>query len=135
MKDSPPPPRSPGAALTVAFFAASGALELLLAFADAPRPALGTLWEALGRALLHWVLALGLWRRLAICRTLAFVYALAALATYAAVLVLALAGAPFHFPPSVVVMSLLQVPSCAVLLPWLRSAAAARAFAHPLLPR
>ena len=41
--------------------------------------------------------------------------------TYAVVLALALAGAPVRFPPSVVVLSLLQVPSCALLLPWLRS--------------
>jgi len=106
-----------------------------LVFLDAPRPALGTLWEALGRAVLHLLVAAGLWSGLALCRALAFVYALAALVTYAAVLALALAGAPLRFPPSVIVESLLQVPSCVLLLPWLRSPSAARAFSRPVLGR
>jgi len=127
--------RSRGALLAVAFFAASGVLELVLAFVDTPRPGVGSLWEALGRALLHGLVAAGLWRGYALCRTLAFVYALAALVTYAVALALALWGAPARFPPSVVVESLFQVPSCALLLPWLRSPAAARAFPRPLLGR
>jgi hypothetical protein len=131
----PPPVRSRGALLTVAFFGASGLLELVLAFADAPSPAFDSMWEALGRALLHGLLAAGLWRGYALCRTLAFVYCLAALVTYAAVLALALWGAPVSFPPSVVVQSLFQVPSCALLLPWLRSPAAAQAFPRPLVGR
>jgi hypothetical protein len=131
----PSPVRSTGALLTVAFFAASGGLEVVLAFADAPSPAFGSLWEALGRAMLHGLLAAGLWRGYALCRTLALVYCLAALVTYAVVLVLALWGAPVPFPPSVVVQSLFQVPSCALLLPWLRSPAAAQAFPRPLLGR
>jgi hypothetical protein len=129
------PARSSGASLAIAFFALSGALEIVLAFADAPRPGIGALWEALGRALLHGLLAAGLWRGYALCRTLAFVYSLAALVTYAVVLALALLGAPARFPPSVVVQSLVQVPSCALLVPWLRSPAAARAFPRPLLGR
>ncbi len=40
-----------------------------------------------------------------------------------------------RFPPSVVVQSLFQVPSCALLLAWLRSPAAAQAFPRPLLGR
>jgi hypothetical protein len=64
---------------------------------------------------------------------MALVYAVAALVTYAVVLAMALGGAPVRFPPSVIVQSLLQVPSCAVLVPWLRSPAAARAFTRPLL--
>jgi hypothetical protein len=127
--------RPRGALLAVAFFAACGLLELGLAFADAPLPSLLALWEAAGRALLPALLAAGLWRGLALARTLAFVYCLAALVTYAVTLALALAGAPARFPPSVVVQSLLQVPSCAVLLPWLRSPAAARAFSRPLWSR
>jgi hypothetical protein len=127
--------RSRGALLTVAFFAVSGVLEVALAFADAPSPAFDSMWEALGRALLHGLLAAGLWRGYALCRTLAFVYCLAALVTYAVVLALALWGAPVPFPPSVVVQSLFQVPSCALLLPWLRSPAAAQAFPRPLLGR
>jgi hypothetical protein len=131
----PAPTRSRGALLAVSFFAASGVLEVALAFADAPNPSFDALWEALGRALLDGLLAAGLWRGYALCRTLAFVYCLAALVTYAFVLGLALWGAPVSFPPSVVAQSLFQVPSCALLVPWLRSPAAARAFARPLLGR
>jgi hypothetical protein len=129
------PARSRAALLTVAFFGTSGVLEVVLAFADAPVPAFDSLWEALGRALLHGLLAAGLWRGYALCRTLAFIYCLAALVTYAVVLALALWGAPVPFPPSVVVQSLFQVPSCVLLLPWLRSPAAGRAFPRPLLGR
>ncbi len=131
----PVPARSRGAYLTVAFFAASGVLEVVLAFVDMSSPAFDSLWEALGRALLHGLLAAGLWRGYALCRTLAFIYCLAALVTYAVVLALALWGAPARFPPSVVVDSLFQVPSCVLLLPWLRSPAAAQAFPRPLLGR
>jgi hypothetical protein len=131
-----PATRRPGAAsLTVAFFAVSGALEIALAFADADWPGFGPLWEALGRALLHALLAAGLWRGYALCRTLAEVYSLAALVTYAVVLALAVGGAPLRFPPSVVVESLVQVPSCALLVPWLRSPAAAQAFPRSLFGR
>jgi len=135
MTPAPASPRSGAVSLAVAFFAVSGVLEVVLAFADAPRPGFDTLWEALGRALLHVLLAAGLWRGYALCRALAFVYGLAALVTYAVVLALALAGAPFRFPPSVVVQSLVQVPSCALLVPWLRSPAAARSFSRPLFGR
>jgi hypothetical protein len=125
-------PRPRGARLAVAFFAASGALELAVVFVDAVPPPFGALWQASGTALLHGLVAWGLWRGLALCRTLALVYALAALVTYGVVLGLALAGAPLRFPPSVVLMSLFQVPSCALLVPWLRSVGAARAFPRPL---
>jgi hypothetical protein len=135
MELGPAPARSRAALLAVAFFAVSGALEIVLAFADAPWPRREALWEVLGRALLHALLAAGLWRGYALCRTLAFVYCLAALVTYAVVLALALGGAPFRFPPSVVVLSLVQVPSCALLVPWLRSPAAARAFPRPFVGR
>jgi hypothetical protein len=131
----PAPARSSAASLAIAFFAFSGALEVALAFADAARPTFGDLWDAVGRALLHGLVAAGLWRGYALCRALAFVYSLAALVTYAVVLALALGGAPFRFPPSVVVQSLVQVPSCALLVPWLRSPEAARAFPRPLVRR
>jgi len=126
-------PRARAAVLAVAFFALSGVLELALTFVDAAFPTGVALWEALGRALLHWLLAAGLWRRFALCRTFALVYCLAALVTYTVVLALALAGAPLVFPPSVVGQSLVQVPSCALLLPWLRTPDAAQAFPRPLL--
>ena len=132
---TPAPARSRGALLTVAFFAASGALEVALVFADTPSPAFDSMWEAVGRALLNALLAAGLLRGYALCRALAFVYSLAALVTYAVVLALALWGAPVSFPPSLVVQSLFQVPTCALLLPWLRSPAAAQAFPRPLLGR
>jgi hypothetical protein len=119
------------------FFALSGAAELVLASADAPRPGFLAVWEAAGRAALPALLAAGLWRGLALCRTLAVVYCLAALVTYAVVLALALGGAPgpVRFPLSVIALSLLEVPSCALLLPWLRSPSAAQAFPRPLLGR
>jgi hypothetical protein len=130
-----PAARSRAAVLTTVFFAASGVFEVVLAFADTPGPAFDSLWEALGRALLHGLLAAGLWRGYALCRTLAYIYCLAALVTYAVVLAMALWGAPVPFPPSVVVQSLFQVPSCLLLAPWLRSPAAAQAFPRPLLGR
>jgi hypothetical protein len=131
----PAPARPRAAFLAIAFFALSGALEILLAFADALRPSFEALWEALGQALLHGLLAVGLWRGYALCRTLGFVYCLAALVTYAVVLALAVGGAPLAFPLSVVVKSLFQVPSCALLAPWLRSPAAGLAFPRPLFGR
>ena len=133
MKPAPASPRPRAVVLAVAFFALSAVLELALAFVDAPRPTLVAIWEALGRAVLPALLAAGLWRGFSFCRTIALVYAVAALVTYAVVLALALGGAPVRFPPSVIVQSLLQVPSCAVLVPWLRSPAAARALPRPLL--
>jgi hypothetical protein len=133
MKPAPASPRPRAVVLAVAFFTMSALLEVALAFVDAPRPAFVAIWEALGRAVLPALLAAGLWRGLAFCRTLALVYAVAALVTYAVVLAMALCGAPVRFPPSVIVQSLLQVPSCAVLVPWLRSPAAARALPRPIL--
>lgn len=135
MEPAPASPRPRAVALAVTFFAVSAALELALVFADAPRPAFVAIWEALGRALLPALVAAGLWRGFSFCRTLALVYAVAALVTYAVVLVMALGGAPVRFPPSVIVQSLVQVPSCAVLVPWLRSTAAARALPRPLIGR
>lgn len=129
------PARPAAAALAVVFFSISSVLEVGLAFADTGRPDFVAIWEAAGRAVLPALLAAGLWRGFALCRTLAWVYCLAALVTYAVVLALALAGASARFPPSVVVQSLVQIPSCSLLLPWLRSPAAARAFPRPLLGR
>ena len=45
---------------------------------------------------------------------------------------LALAHAPLRVPSSVVVQSLFQVPSCVLLLPFLRSPAASALFPRPL---
>ena len=63
------------------------------------------------------------------------VYCLAAIVTYVIVVALALFGAPLRFPSAVVVQSLFQVPSCALLFPFLRSPRAAELFPRPLLPR
>jgi hypothetical protein len=78
--------------------------------------------------------AWGLWERIALCRTVAMVYCLAALVTYVAAVTLAVGGAPLRFPASVVLQSIYQVPSCAVLLQYLRSPRAAELFPRPLIP-
>ena len=114
------------------FFALSGVGELGFAMAEASPLTVDALWRALGRAVLHWLVAWGLWRRVALCRSVAIVYCLAAVITYAAALLLAFAQVPVRFPPSVVLQSLYQVPSCLLLLPYLRSPGAAAAFPRPL---
>jgi len=128
--------RPRGILVSALFFAACGVLELVLGVIEAPRPLeFWPVWEALGRAVLFWLLAAGLWQRLALCRTVALVYCLAALVTYAVVIALALWGAPLRFPTSVVVSSLFQVPSCALLFPYLRSPEAGFLFPRPLFRR
>jgi hypothetical protein len=122
-----------GVWLSAGFFALSGVLEIALALHDAPRPIpFDTAWQALGGGLLHFLVAWGLWHRIAVCRSVAMVYCLAVVVTYAAALLLALAQAPLRFPPSVVVQSLFQVPSCVLLFPFLRSPQAAALFPRPL---
>lgn len=131
-RNSPPT----GVWLSALFFALAGLLEVALALLDGPRPLrFWPLWEAVGRGLLHGLVAWGLWERIALCRTIAMVYCLAALVTYAVAVALAVGGAPLQFPSSVVVQSLFQVPSCAVLLQYLRTPRAAELFPRPLLPR
>jgi hypothetical protein len=125
-----------GVWVPAAFFVGGGILELATAAYEAPSPLrFWPLWEALGRALMHFLLAAGLWRRIALCRSIAMVYCLAVVPTYAAALALAWAGAPFRFPPSVVVQSLYQVPSCVLLFPFLRSTEASLLFTRPLVGR
>ena len=125
-----------GVWVPVAFFVGGGVLELALAAYELPRPwPFWPLWEALGRALLHFLVALGLWQRIAICRSIAMVYCLAVVPTYAAALALAYLDAPFRFPPSVVLQSLYQVPSCLLLFPFLRSEQASLLFTRPLVGR
>ncbi len=128
-----PAGRSRGIWGSAGFFALSGVLEVGFGLWEAPRPvAFWTVWEALGRGLLYFLLAFGLWRRLALCRSIAMVYCLATLVTYGVVLFLALLRAPVVFPTSVVVESLLQVPSSAILFPYLRSPRASLLFPRPL---
>jgi hypothetical protein len=118
------------------FFAVGGLLELALTLWEQPQPSsFLPAWEGLGRSLLHGLVALGLWRRLALCRSLAMVYCLAALVTYAAVFTLAFGCAPVEFPTSLIVKSLYEVPSCALILPYLRSPRASLIFTRPLFGR
>lgn len=122
--------------VSAAFFALSGLLEIGLGVFEAPRPlAFWPIWEALGRGLLCLLLAGGLWSRLALCRSIAMIYCVAALLTYAVVLAMALLQAPVRFPHSVVVLSMFQVPSCALLFPFLRSPEARHLFPRPLFGR
>lgn len=127
-------PLPPGVRWAALFFAANGLADLALSLAELPRP-LGfwRVWQALGSGFLYGLLAVGLVRRFALCRSVAMVYCLASLTTYGVVLALALGQAPFSFPRSVFVSSLFEVPSCALLLPYLRSAEAALFFRRPLL--
>jgi hypothetical protein len=128
-----PDPVPRGVLVSVAFFALAGLLDLVVSLFELEGPLpFWTVWEALGRLVFHLLLAWGLWRRLSLCRWIALVYCLAALATYGVVLVLAVLHAPFRFPPSVVVGSLFQVPSCALLWPWLRSPRALMVFRRPI---
>ncbi len=128
------PARVPrGVFVSAAFFALAGALDLAVSLFELERPLpFWPVWEALGRLVFHLLLAWGLLRRLSLCRWIALVYCLAALSTYGIVLVLALAHAPLSFPPSVVIGSLFQVPSCALLWPWLRSSEASLVFRRPI---
>jgi hypothetical protein len=126
-------PRAAGLLAACAFFTLAGVLELALSLWELPRPwRFWPAWEALGRSLLYLLLALGLWHRIALCRTIALVYCLAAVVLYTAVLGLALGQAPFHFAPSLVIQSLFQVPSCALLFAYLRSPKAGALFTRPL---
>ena len=122
-----------GVWVTSGFFAVSAVLSFGMTIHDLPHPlVLWTLWGAGGRALLNLLLAWGLWRRIALCRSVAMVYCLAAIVTYVIAVGLAVAHAPLRFPSSVVVQSLFQVPSCVLLLPFLRSPAASALFPRPL---
>jgi hypothetical protein len=125
-----------GVWITAGFFAAGGLLHLGATLHELPRPlALWAVWGAVGRALLNLLLAWGLWRRIALCRSIAMVYCLAVLTTDAVVLGLAFAHAPVRFPDSIVWESLYEVPSCALLLPYLRSSRASALFPRPLIGR
>jgi len=116
------------------FFALAGVLEIALAVIDRPHEhAFWPIWEGVGRGVLDGLLALGLWNRLAFCRTVATLYCLVTLIAYAAVVAMAVAGTPARYSPSVVVQSLYHIPSCALLLPYLRSPQAAVVFVRPLL--
>jgi hypothetical protein len=85
----------PGVWLSALFFVVSGILEILLAVHDAPHPVpFTTLWQATGTAILHFLVAWGLWRRIAVCRSVAMVYCIAVVVTYVTALALALGPVP-----------------------------------------
>jgi hypothetical protein len=138
MDDAPrAPARVPaGVWWASAFFAVAGVLELALGLWELPQPVpFWPAWEALGRAILYWLMSWGLWRRLALCRSIALVHCLAVVVTYAVVVAMALARAPVHFPASVIIQSLYQVPSGVVLFAFLRKPSAAALFPRPLFGR
>lgn len=130
-------PRVPrGVWVPAAFFVFSGLSELGAAVYETRPLQFWPIWDAFFRGLLHFALAWGLLRRIALCRSIAMIYCLAMLATYAVVLGLAFAQAPgVAFPASVKFQSLIQVPSCAVLLPFLRSPRASELYPKPLFGR
>jgi len=128
---APSTPR--GLRAAVGFFVVAGLLEIVLVVVGVRPLTVGAAWEALGRAGLDWLLAMGLWRRIALCRTVAMIYCLAALVTDAVVVSLALAHAPVRFPPRVLVQTIYEVPCCVLLLPYLRSKQASLLFARPSL--
>ncbi len=97
-------PLPPGVRWAALFFAANGLAHLGLTLAELPRPlAFWPVWQAVGNGLLYALLALGLARRFALCRSVAMVYCLATLVTYAVVLAMAFSQAPLAFPRSIVV--------------------------------
>ena len=127
------PPRPTGLLATCAFFAAAAVLELGLSLWELPRPwTFWPAWEALGRSILYALLAWGLWHRVALCRSIALVYCLAAVILYAVVLGLALGRAPLRYPRSLILQSLYQVPSCVLVFAYLRSPRAGAVFTRPL---
>ena len=117
-----------GVWITAGFFVATGVVEIGFGVYETSPLAFWPIWDAFFRGVLHFLLAFGLWRRIALCRSVAMVYCLAMLTTYGVVLGMALAQAPVAFPESVKLQSLIQVPSCALLLPFLRSPQASRLF-------
>jgi len=124
------PPR--GVFWPAAFFVASGALALATSLAEAWPPSFWVAWDAVFRSVPHFALAWGLWRRVALARSVALVYCLAVLAMYGVILAIAFAQEPVAFPLSVRVQSLLEVPSCALLFPYLRSRQASALFPRAL---
>ncbi len=136
---APPPPRPigpppPGVWVSAGFFVLAGALDFALRLRELPELAAASLWQPAGSFLLHLLLAAGLWRRLALCRAVAIVYCLASIVVYLFALGLAYSRAApdVAFPASVVVESIFQIPSCVLLLPFLRSPRAAALFPRPL---
>jgi hypothetical protein len=120
-----------GLRAAVGFFVVAGLLDILLVVLGSRPLTVETAWEALGRAGLDGLLAMGLWRRIPLCRSVAMIYCLAALITDAVVVSWALAQAPVRFPPRILIQAAYEVPCCVLLLPYLRSKEASLLFARP----
>ena len=125
-------PRPLGVIVASGFFVLAGFVEVLTLAADMEAPAFWPIWDAVFRGVPHFVLAYGLYQRIALCRSIAMVYCLAVLITYVVVLGMALFQAPVEFPRSIVLQSLFHIPSCALLFPYLRRPEATRLFPRPL---
>jgi hypothetical protein len=125
----------PGVVLPTVFFLVAGVLDVALRIRELPAPLpFWPVWESVGSGLAHWLVAYGLWKRVAVVRSLALVYCLGSVIVYLFALVLAYTGAPVHFPDYVVLQSLYQVPSCTLLFNYLRSEPAGHLYTRPLLP-
>jgi hypothetical protein len=130
----PQGPTPAGVWVPTVFFLVAGVLDLVLRVIDLEHVSFWPVWQALGSLLMHWLVAAGLWRRTVICRAVAMVYCIASIIVYVFALALAYsqAAAAVRFPASVVVQSLFQIPSCALLLPYLRSPRASVLYTQPL---
>jgi hypothetical protein len=123
-----------GVLLVSGFFALGGLLHLGLAiFAGSQPEKFWGVWDAAGRGLFSVGVAWGLWRRLSLFRSVALVYCVLMLLTYLSALALAYARAPATFPTALVLESLYEIPSCALLLPYLLSGEATAVFSRSLL--
>lgn len=123
-----------GVRLTAAFFVVSGAVEILATLYEVRPLAFWPVWDACWRGGMDFLLAAGLRHRYAICRSIAMIYCLAVVITYSAAAGLALTGAPLAYPPSVVIQSLLHVPTGVVVFLYLRRPTASALFPRPLFP-
>jgi len=119
--------------LPAAFFAAAGVLDFGLSVFASGRPAdFDTAWVASGRALMNLILALGLWNRLELCRSVALAYCLGAVAAYSIAILLAITRQPLAYSPALVIGSAFEVPLCVLVFRHLRSPEGASLFARPL---
>ena len=122
-----------GAYVAAAFFAFGGVLHFALTLFAGEHPAgFWELWDAAGRGLLGWFVAWGLLRRLSVFRAVASVYCVVMLLTYLCALLLAYTRTPAAFPRSLIGESLYEIPSCALLAPYLLSSEAAQVFSRSL---
>jgi hypothetical protein len=115
------------------FFAFGGLLHFGLALlAPEHPPRFWDLWDAAGQGLLSWGVAWGLIRRLSLFRSIALVSCAVMILTYLVALGLAYWHTRANFPRAVIIESLYEIPSSALLLPYLLSPEAAATFSRPL---